>query len=147
VDIPDEIAEESLESFGNGLGIGPGIDGAPDGDPDGVIGAPGFLLGEGAIKNQSAIRIVDIRQPRLIRKIEPLYPRAAILSHTEGTVVIEAATDIYGKVIKTRVIGGHPLLKTAAVEAVEKWIYEPYIIDGIPKPVIFTVNVTFKLQR
>jgi outer membrane biosynthesis protein TonB len=36
-------------------------------------------------------------------------------------VVISAA----GKVQSTRVIGGHPLLINAAVEAVRKWKYEP----------------------
>jgi hypothetical protein len=147
VSIPEEIIEESLEDFGIGDGFGPGIEGAPEGDPNGIPGAPTFLLGDGPGQNQAATRISSVQKPRLIRKVEPIYPKAALLSHTQGRVIIEAVTDIYGRVIKTTVISGHPLLKPAAVEAVRQWIYEPYIIDGIPKPVIFIVNVNFTLQR
>lgn len=145
--IPQEIEEESLEAYGVGNGLGPGIDGAPEGDPNGIPGAPTFLLGDGPIQNQAATRISPVQTPRLIKKVEPIYPKAALLSHTQGRVIIEAVTDIYGRVITTTVISGHPLLKPAAVEAVRQWVYEPYIIDGNPRPVIFTVNVNFTLQR
>lgn len=147
VAIPEEIEDESIEDFGIGEGLGPGIEGAPEGDPNGIPGAPTFLWGKDDMQNQVATRISSVQKPRLIRKVEPIYPKAALLSHTEGRVIIEAVTDIYGRVIKTTVISGHPLLKPAAVEAVRQWVYEPYIIDGIPKPVIFTVNVNFTLQR
>jgi protein TonB len=144
--IPQEIEEESIKDYGVGNGLGPGIEGAPEGDPNGIIGAP-VLPGFGPIQNQAATRISHVRKPRLIRKVEPIYPHAALMSHTKGRVIIEAVTDIYGRVIKTTVICGHPLLKPAAVEAVRQWVYEPYIIDGIPKPVIFTVSVNFKLHQ
>lgn len=144
--IPQEIEEESLEDLGIGNGFGPGIEGAPEGDPNGIPGAP-VLLGGGPIPNQEATRISSIQKPRLIRKVEPIYPHPALISRTQGRVIIEAVTDIYGRVIKTTVISGHPLLKPAAVEAVRQWVYEPYIIDGIPKPVIFIVNINFTLQR
>jgi TonB family protein len=145
--IPQEIEEESLEDYGVGNGLGPGIEGAPEGDPNGVIGAPDFLLGKGDMQNQTVTRISPVQQPRLIKKVEPIYPKVALMSRTQGRVIIEAVTDIYGRVIKTTMISGHPLLKTAAVEAVRQWVYEPYIIDGIPRPVIFTVNVNFTLQQ
>jgi len=145
--IPQEIEEESLDDFGPGTGFGPVIDGAPDGDPNGVIGAPEFLLGKGDIRDQAVTRITPVQTPRLIKKVEPIYPKAALLARIQGRVIIEAVTDIYGRVIKTTLISGHPLLKPAAVEAVRQWVYEPYIIDGNPRPVIFTVNVNFTLQR
>jgi TonB family protein len=145
--IPQEIEEESLEDYGVGNGLGPGIEGAPEGDPNGVIGAPDFLLGKGDMQNQTVTRISPVQQPRLIKKVEPIYPKVALMSRTQGRVIIEAVTDIYGRVIKTTMISGHPLLKAAAVEAVRQWVYEPYIIDGIPRPVIFTVNVNFTLQQ
>ena len=145
VEIPSEIEEEGIEEFGIGTGIGPFIEGAPEGDPNGVEGAP-FIIGNPDIKNQEALRI-SVQKPNLVKKVEPLYPRGAILAHIQGIVIIEAVTDVYGRVIKTNVVSGHPLLKVAAVQAVMQWIYEPYIVNGIPKPVIFTVNVNFTLQR
>lgn len=147
VSIPEEIIEESLEDFGIGDGFGPGIDGAPEGDPNGIPGAPTFLWGKGDIQNQAAARISHVQKPRLIKKVEPIYPHHALLARIQGRVIVEAVTDISGNVVKTTVIAGPPLLKAAAVEAVRKWVYEPYIIDGYPKPVIFIVNVNFTLQR
>lgn len=145
--IPQEIEDENLEDYGVGNEFGPGIDGAPEGDPNGIPGAQTFLLGDGPNQNRTATRISPVQQPRLIKKVEPIYPRAALLARIQGRVTIEAVTDIYGRVITTTVISGHPLLKAAAVEAVRQWVYEPYIIDGNPRPVIFTVNVNFNLQR
>jgi len=68
-------------------------------------------------------------------------------AHIEGSVNIEAVTDIFGKVIKARVVSGHPLLVAAAVQAVKQWVYEPYIINGVPRPVVFTASVSFRLTR
>jgi outer membrane biosynthesis protein TonB len=33
-----------------------------------------------------------------------------------------------------------------AMDAVKQWRYEPYIEDGEPHPVVFTVTVNFKLK-
>jgi len=40
-----------------------------------------------------------------------------------------------------------PLLDQAAIDAVKQWVYEPLIIDGQPKGVIFTVTIDFKLRE
>ena len=64
-----------------------------------------------------------------------------------GDVVIEAVTDIYGRVIKATVITGHPLLRHAAREAVLQWVYEPYIVNGIPRPAQFSVVVHFDYKN
>jgi len=145
-EIPDEIIEEDLDNFAAEFGDGPYIPGAPAGDPNGVPGAPDIFM-PNDLNSQDVIPITNVQKPRLLKKIEPLYPRPALLARVQGTVVIEAVTDISGKVVKTDVISGHPLLKQAAVQAVMQWIYEPYIFNGIPKPVVFTVNVTFRLQK
>ena len=39
-----------------------------------------------------------------------------------------------------------PLLDQAAVDAVRQWVYEPLIINGRPRGVIFTVTVRFALK-
>jgi protein TonB len=144
--IPDEIAEEDfVGAFG--------IDGSPDGIiggvPDGVDGGVigGVLLGEGQAEYQQELRVATVQIPRLLKKVEPQYPTTAIKAHIQGMVLLEAVTKIDGRVRRVRVITGNPLLRIAAVQAVKQWIYEPYIINGIPKPVIFTVSVNFTLQR
>jgi len=89
----------------------------------------------------------DIKPPKLIKMIKPIYPEEARKSEVEGVVIVEATTDIYGRVIDTKVLRSIPVLDQAAIDAVEQWIYEPMIIDGAPRGVIFTVTCTFKLAE
>lgn len=144
--IPSDIEEEDLSMFaGNDRGPGyPYVPGAQD-----VVDEefPGIaILGDGEPQREG-ISEIQIRMPKLIKRVAPLYPKTAREAQIQGDVVIEAVTDIYGRVIKTRVTKGNPLLKQAAVDAIRQWIYEPYILNGIPKPVTFTVTIKFKLKR
>ena len=41
-----------------------------------------------------------------------------------GTVRLQLTVAANGSVKETKVIGGHPILVTAAVDAVKKWKYE-----------------------
>jgi len=61
-------------------------------------------------------------------------------------VIIEATTDMYGRVASVKILRSIPLLDQAAVDAVRQWVYEPMVINGKPRGVIFTVTVTFKLK-
>ena len=61
-------------------------------------------------------------------------------------VIVETTTDIYGRVKKVKILRSIPELDQAAMDAVKQWIYEPIIIDGKPRGVIFTVTITFKLK-
>lgn len=123
---------------------GPGVDGGVgDGKAPWII-APENLPEE---VNPSAGAITTIRPPRLVKRVNPDYPSLAIAARVSGVVVIEAVTDIYGRVKETRVISGNALLNAAAMEAVSRWLYEPYLVNGIPHPVRFTVTVTFVLEK
>ena len=142
--VPDEIVEEDVEDWG----IDGGIDGGVEGGVEG--GVPGGVLGSvvtGTAQDQMTVqRITSVQRPKLIRRVAPQYPVTCLRAHLQGTVVVEAVTDIYGRVIDTKIITGHPLFRAAATEAVRKWVYEPYIVNGIPKPVVFTVTVNFRLD-
>ncbi len=145
IDIPEDIPDD--DDFGLDLGFdgvdGGVIGGVPGGSPGGVIGSA--LLGGG--NTPPEIRLAQIKAPKLLKKVSPDYPTVAIKAHIQGVVVLEAVTDVFGRVARVRIITGHPLLQSAASYAVKQWIYEPYIINGIAKPVIFTVTVNFTLQR
>ena len=143
--IPDEIQEEDFIDFDTYPGDGDGyIEGAP-GDPNGVDGA--LLSGDGSKKN-APLKLTKVEQiPKLIKKVRPPYPELALRVRAHGIVIIEAETDIYGKVIRAKVVSGNPLLNKEALEAVKKWVYEPYIINGFPRPVRFVVTIEFTLKR
>ena len=89
----------------------------------------------------------DIKPPRLIKMVDPVYPEIARKTQVEGLVILEAITDKYGRVESVRVLRSIPLLDQAAVDAVKQWVYEPTVIDGKPRGVIFTVTVSFKLDN
>ncbi len=91
--------------------------------------------------------VTRVKEPTLIKKVKPVYPPVALRARIQHNVVLEAVTDIYGRVKNVRVVSGHPLLNQAAVNAIRQWVYEPYIFNGIPKPVKFTVIIKFNLQR
>lgn len=88
----------------------------------------------------------EIKPPRLIKKVDPVYPEEARKDGVEGTVILEVTTDKSGKVARVRVLRSVPLLDQAAIDAVKQWVYEPVVIDGEPKPIVFTVTVTFRLS-
>jgi TonB family protein len=142
--IPDDIQEEAIEM--PGIGGGGSDNGNIIGAPEWGVNAPIFELKEDD-SSGGTIKVSLIERPRLIRRIAPQYPLTAKKARIEGKVLISAVTDIYGKVTDLQVIEGHPLLRGAAARAVRQWIYEPYIIRGIPKPVQFTVTVHFKLTH
>lgn len=149
IDIPEDIPEETFDDIAASMDMG---------DSNGVVGGiTGIDIGRGGDSilgkkdadgsSSEPAQLTHVQPPRLIKRVSPIYPLVPRKAHIEGVVSIEAVTDIYGRVVKIRVTSGHPLLRAAAVQAVKQWIYEPYILNGIPRPVSFTVNVNFKLQR
>jgi len=63
-------------------------------------------------------------------KVEPTYPELARKMNLSGTVKIEVVVAPNGTVKEAKLIGGHPVLGTAALEAVRKWRFEPAPTDS-----------------
>jgi len=99
--------------------------------------------------NNALVRLHDgQRPPRLIKKVRPVYPEEALKNKIEGVVVFEAQIDENGKVRAIRIIKSpSPLLNDAALTAVKQWVYEPYVENGKAKSVVFTVTITFTLNK
>jgi TonB family protein len=57
-------------------------------------------------------------------KVTPVYPELARKMAVSGTVKVEVTIAPNGSVKNVKVIGGHPLLVDAAVDAVKKFKYE-----------------------
>lgn len=108
----------------------------------GVIG--GVITAE---KTEAVRAVGHIKPPRIIRKVDPIYPEEAKKAGVQGIVILEAETDAEGNVVRTKILRSIPLLDQAAIDAVRQWKYEPPLIDGRPRGVIFTVTVNFQLQK
>jgi TonB family protein len=57
-------------------------------------------------------------------KVSPVYPEIARKMGLTGSVKLQLVVAASGEVKETKVIGGHPILVNAAVDAVKKWRFE-----------------------
>jgi protein TonB len=88
----------------------------------------------------------DVKQAKLISRVDPIYPALAREQHISGNVTIDALIDPNGRVSTMKVISGPTMLHQAAMEALKQWKYQPATLDG--KPVAMHLNITlqFRLQ-
>ena len=61
---------------------------------------------------------------KLKSKIAPLYPELARRMNITGVVKVQITVDKTGAIKNTKLVGGHPILANAALDAVRKWRYE-----------------------
>ncbi len=81
--------------------------------------------------------------PRLIRRVEPVYPAVAKAMWIQGIVRLAAAIEEDGTVMGVKLISGHPLLAGAAMDAVKHWRYRPAERGGLPVRVVIPVELRF----
>lgn len=82
-------------------------------------------------------------------KLEPLktphavYPLAATQKGIQGQVMLKIVISETGDVESAEAISGDPLLTDAAVDAVKKWKFKPFIKNGRPVKVSTKVPMNF----
>jgi TonB family protein len=138
--LPDDL----LPGDGTGVcltncGNGPG--GRPGDDVGSVLPLPQQPAAPAPVRTGGRIR-----EPRKLRHVAPVYPPLALVSHTQGRVVLDCVIDEDGRVSSVTVLRGHPLLESAAVEAVRQWRYTPTLLNGVRVSVLLTVTVDFTLR-
>jgi protein TonB len=69
----------------------------------------------------------------------------AKLAHIQGEVVIEAVIDKEGDIAEANATAGHPILVEAALKAVKRWKYEPFVVGGLPVPVRTMITIRFHM--
>jgi len=117
-----------------------------DGEPQPVVFSVtvNFQLRD---KSQEAVEAGgDIEPPRVIKRVDPVYPEAARQAGIQGSVILYVTTDEEGRVNNVEVLKSIPALDKAAIEALRQWVYEPFMSKGVPTPISFSVTVRFHLQ-
>lgn len=79
---------------------------------------------------------------KVVRMAQPSYPQLARQMHLSGTVKLEATVMPNGKVKELKVVGGHPVLSDAAIDAAKKWQYEPSSSETVEQ-----ISVNFVTQQ
>lgn len=146
-DVPEPVAAETAEPS-------PVADTAAGAEAGGVEGGvPGGIVGGvvGGVVPPPPAPVVpvrvggEIREPRKLRHVNPVYPEVAVAAKVRGSVVLECLVDPQGRVKDVTLVRGVPILNESAVAAVRQWLYTPTLKDGVPVSVIMTVTVRFDL--
>jgi TonB family protein len=66
---------------------------------------------------------------RVKSKVAPVYPELARKMNITGTVKVEVVVSPNGTIKDARVVGGHPVLASSALDAVKKWRFEPGVAE------------------
>ena len=143
--IPDRIVSAEDESLPRDSG--PVLDA---GDARSLSGLPDSI----GSASTSQVHVVPPKKPVIssgvmeghkLSGVNPRYPTIAIVSHVQGTVVLAATISRTGAIENLQVLSGPPMLRAAAEDAVRRWRYRPYMLNGEPVEVETTVNVIFHL--
>jgi TonB family protein len=91
------------------------------------------LLAVAAIAVGAALRAQDATGEmtrRVKSKIPAVYPELARKMNLAGTVKVQVVVAPNGTVKEAKVVGGHPVLANAALDAVRKWRFEPAAVEN-----------------
>lgn len=86
-------------------------------------------------------------EPVLLSKVRPAYPMLAKAARIQGGVEFDVNVDVHGKVNGMNVVRGHPLLETAARDAVSQYTFSPGTLDGEPTEMTTRVIVEFRMDN
>jgi TonB family protein len=82
-----------------------------------VVAKPAHLQGQQAPSDEI------IRRAKT--KVQAVYPDLARRMNITGTARIEVIVATNGNVKEAKIVGGHPVLAGAALDAAKKWRFEP----------------------
>ena len=89
----------------------------------------------------------EVQMAKLVKKVIPEYPPLAKTARVSGVVRLLGIIAKDGTIKNLQLIGGHPLLARAALDAVKQWIYQPTLLNGQPVEVIAPIDVNFTLGQ
>jgi TonB family protein len=109
--------------------------------------SPNEPTGARLIQDSDTVRVAPgVMDANLVASRVPAYPEVAKAEGIQGPVVMEAVISKSGAVDHVRVIQGEKQLRSAAEEAVLKWRYRPYLLNGSPVDVATVIRVDFRLH-
>jgi protein TonB len=148
--IPHDLpptSDDGPPSIGWSASSSPG--GPGPGSPGGVINSLGTEVPVLPVPPKPAavapIRVSSISEGNLTRKVQPAYPPLARSARIQGAVVLQAVISKEGMIEHLKVLTGHPMLVSAAVDAVRQWRYRPYVLNHEPVEVETQITVNFLL--
>lgn len=133
-----------------GDAIGSGMTGGPGTAPPGAIfgnGTPPPAPPVHLARPSGPVRIsAGVAAGQLLAPIRPVYPPIALATRTQGTVEVAATISPQGTIENLKVVSGSAMLVPAAVDAIRRARYRPWMLSGQPVEVETTIDVVFTLE-
>ena len=156
--IPQSIRmgkEEDAPPAAGGFGVIGGVPGGiANGQLGGVLGGiinsteTGSPILQPIAASPKRMRISQgVSEGQLIKRVRPEYPTIAKSARIQGEVQLSAWIAKDGSIERLAVVRGHPMLVTAALDAVKQWRFRPFKLNGEPIEVETTVTVVFSLSN
>jgi periplasmic protein TonB len=118
---------------------------------NGPTNLPKDLIGDGSGKTDvrqgpTRLAVSHLSEAQLLNRVEPVYPHIAAITGIQGQVKLHAIIARDGSIQSLNAISGHPLLVRAALDAVERWRYRPYYLNGEAVEVETFITVNFRRE-
>ena len=101
-------------------------------------------------KSRQAVKYdpeAGITAPKLIQKVDPVYPEEARKNRIQGLVISEALIDRSGDVVDVKVVEtADEVFNQPTIDAIRQWKFEPATKDGEPVNVIYVLTVNYALE-
>lgn len=88
----------------------------------------------------------ELAEKMLIHKPDPVVLSRPMAARVMGTVVMKILISRTGHVLSPKVISGPRMLQQPALDAVRKYEYKPYLLNGQPVEVTTRVSIHFSLD-
>lgn len=86
-------------------------------------------------------------QQHLMLKTDPVYPPIARAARVQGDVKIAVVIDKDGSIASEKVISGPAMLQQAALDALKKWRFTPFLANGIATQASTTLTLSFLIDK
>lgn len=114
-----------------------------------AIAFAGLVLAIGIpVRAQEPYHVGDgVSAPSVAQKVDPEYTEEARKAKISGPVLLKLTVGVDGMAHDISVVRGLDSgLDLKAVEAVQKWHFNPGMLKGEPVPVLATIEINFRLQ-
>jgi TonB family protein len=68
----------------------------------------------------------------VVKRVSPVYPELARNARIVGKCGVRVVITPQGEIAEVRLDYGHPIIAPAAIDAVRKWKFRPYLLNGHP---------------
>ena len=102
----------------------------------------------GDVNGNSSSRVISggVLNSKAINLPQPVYPAAARAVGATGAVMVQITVNEKGDVISANAVSGHPLLRSAAVQAARQARFAPTKLSGQPVKVTGVLTFNFSAQ-